>query len=315
MMIDFFVQVIAKWVLALRYRTSVNGTEAIAAKGKEGILFLPNHPALIDPVILYAYLRGQFAPRGFGDKDQVDRFFIRFFARRWGVRTVPSMAKYGPAARAEIERVLDESIEGLKQGENLLLWPAGRVYRSCRESLGANSSVERILQKFPDVRIVLVRTMGLWGSSFGWAGGKEPNVAKVLRKGLFLLLLNGIFFTPRRKVTIELYEPEDLPRDLDRKNFNSFLEAYYNDNLLSNTYVPYSIWEKGGVVTRPEPTIARLEGLGSSVPETIRKIVLKHLTEMTGISELKDSDYLAADLGMDSLALSLIHISEPTRPY
>ena len=301
-MIDFLVQTITKWVLSLRYRISINGIEAVAAKGKKGILFLPNHPALIDPVIIYSHLRDQFTPHGFGDKDQVDRFFIRFFARRWGVRTIPSMAKYGPAARAEIERVLDESIEGLKQGENLLLWPAGRLYQSPKEYLGANSSVERILQKFPDVRIVLVRTRGLWGSSFGWAGGKEPNVAKVLRKGLFLLLLNGIFFTPRRKVTIELYEPEDLPRDLDRKNFNSFLEAYYNDNLLPNTYVPFSIWEKGGEVTRPEPTIARLEGLGSTVPETTRKIVLKHLSEMTGVSELKDSDYLAADLGMDSLA-------------
>ncbi|MHC4637477.1 MAG: AMP-binding protein [Planctomycetota bacterium] len=301
-MIDFFVRIIAKLVLSLRYRISINGTEAIAAKGKEGILFLPNHPALIDPVILYAYLHGQFAPRGFGDKDQVDRFFIRFFARRWGVRTIPSMATYGPAARAEIERVLDESIEGLKRGENLLLWPAGRVYRSCRESLGANSSVERILRNFPDVRIVLVRTRGLWGSGFSWAGGQEPKVLKVLGKGLLSLLSSGIFFAPRREVTIELYEPEDLPRDIDRKTFNSFLETYYNDNPLPNTNVPYSIWDRGGVTTRPEPTAARLEGSRPSVPAATRQIVLTHLSEITGISELKSSDYLASDLGMDSLA-------------
>ncbi len=301
-MINFLVRIIVKWALSLRYRITIKGIEATAAKGKKGILFLPNHPALIDPIILYAHLHGRFAPRGFGDKDQVDRFFIRFFAQRWGVRTIPSMAKYGPSARAQIERVLDESIEGLKRGENLLLWPAGRAYRSCRENLGANSSVDRILQNFPDVRIVLVRTMGLWGSGFSWAGGQEPIVSRVLRKGLFSLLASGIFFAPRRKVTIELYEPEDLPRDADRKTFNRFLEAYYNESLLPNTYVPYSIWDRSGIVTLPEPTTARLEGNLSLVPAATRQIVLKHLSEMTGISELKDKNYLALDLGMDSLS-------------
>ncbi len=301
-MLDFLVQIIVKWVLKLRYRIRISGIEEIASKGKEGILFLPNHPARIDPVILYVYLRSQFTPRGFGDKDQVDRFFIRVFARRFGVRTIPSMARYGPAARAEIEKTLDESIEGLKRGENLLLWPAGRAYRSRRESLGANSSVERILRNFPDVRIVLVRTKGLWGSGFSWANGQEPIVLKVLRKGLFSLLASGIFFAPRRKITIELYEPEDLPRNTDRKTFNRFLEAYYNDNLLPNTYVPYSIWEKGGVRTQPEPTVARLESNQSLVPDATRQSVLKHLSEMTGISELNDRNHLASDLGMDSLS-------------
>lgn len=300
-MLDFLVQIIVKWVLTLRYRISISGVEEIASKGKEGILFLPNHPARIDPVILYVYLRGLFAPHGFGDRDQIDRPFIRFFAHRWGVRTIPSMAKYGPAARVEIERMLDESIEGLKRGENLLLWPAGRAYRSCRESLGANSSVERILRNFPDVRIVLVRTRGLWGSGFSWASGQEPIVRKVLRKGLFSLLASGIFFAPRRKITIELYEPEDLPRNTDRKTFNHFLETYYNDNLLPNTYVPYSIWEKGGVRTQPEPTVARLESNQSLVPDATRQSVLKHLSKMTGISELNGRNHLVSDLGMDSL--------------
>jgi len=300
-MLDFIVPIIAKWILSLRYRISIDGIEKIAAKGKESILFLPNHPALIDPVIVYAYLHGRFAPHGFGDKDQVDRFFIRFFTRRWGVRTVPSMAKYGPAARAEIERVLDESIEGLKRGENLLLWPAGRIYRSCKESLGANSSVEKILQNVPNVRIVLVRTRGLWGSGFSWAPGREPKVSKVLGKGLLALLISGIFLAPRRKITIELYEPEDLPPSTDRKTFNHFLETYYNDNLLPNTYVPYSIWERGTVTTRPEPTVARLDASQSSIPAATRQIVLEHLTKMTGISQLTDGDHLASDLGMDSL--------------
>ncbi len=301
-MLDFLVRTIAKLVLSFRYRIRLIGLDKIAAKGKTGIVFLPNHPALIDPVIMFTYLHGPFSPHGFGDQDQVNRFLIRTFARRWGVRTVPSIATYGPAAKAEVEKVLDETIDGLKTGENLVIWPAGRVYHSFKESLGANSAVERILKNCPDVRIVLVRTRGLWGSSFGWASSKEPLVMPVLLKGVLQLLASFIFFAPRRKVTIEFYEPEDLPRDADRNTFNRFLEDFYNADALPNTYVPYTLWEKGGTRVAPEPKPPILQTDYSSVPDSTRQIILKHLSERSGIQNLKDTDNLAADLGMDSLA-------------
>ena len=301
-MLDLLVTTIVKIVLWLRYDIRIVGLDKIAAKGRIGIVFLPNHPALIDPVILCTYLQQKFAPRGFGDQDQVNRFLIRFFAKRWGVRTIPSIAKYGPSARAKVEEVLDESIEDLKDSGNLIIWPAGRLCHSRNESLGANSSVERILKKCPDIRIVLIRTRGLWGSAFSWALGHEPKVAPVLRKGFLSILANGIFFTPRRKVTIELYEPPDLPRTADRNTFNRALEQFYNAEALPNTYVPYTIWEKGGTRTLPEPAPLQFEDNYSSVPQTTRQIVLKHLVEVTGISQLKDTDRLASDLGMDSLA-------------
>ncbi len=301
-MLDFLMRILVKFALWLRYSIRLIGLDQIEAKGTNGILFLPNHPALIDPIIMYTYLMDRFAPHGFGDVDQVNRPLIGFFAKRWGVRTVPSIEKYGPAAKAEIEKVLDESIEGLKKGENLLLWLAGRVYHSKLESLGANSSVERILKKYPDVRIVLVRTRGLWGSSFGWASGKEPLVMPVLLKGALQLLASFIFFAPRRKITIEFYEPSDLPRNADRNTFNRFLENFYNADALPNTYVPYTIWEKGGTRIVPEPVAPILKSDYSKIPQATRQIVLQFLSEKTGISNLKDTDRLAADLGMDSLA-------------
>ncbi len=311
-MLDFLLRTITRWLLSLRYRVNISGLEAVAAKGKKAILFLPNHPALIDPIILSAYLRGSFAPRAIADKDQVDRFLIRWLARRTGARILPSMTKYGSAVRSEVEKVLDESIEDLRRGENLLLWPGGRAYRSYLEDLGGNSAVELILQRCPDVRVVLVRIRGLWGSLFSWASGRKPEVAKTLRKGFFSLLASGIFFAPRRSVTIEFYEPPDLPRPraclpqedagADRNVLNRFLEAYYNANAPHNTYVPYSIWEKGGPVTLPEVPPPGIEGTLSSIPPATRQTVYNYLSNLTGISALQDSDHLARDLGMDSLA-------------
>ncbi len=300
-MINFLVLMLARFLLSLRYRIHISGTEAVASKGKTGIVFLPNHPALIDPVIVIAHLYKKFTSRPFGDQDQINRPVIGWFARRIGMRTIPSMAIYGPASRQKIEKALAQSIEGLNRGENLLLWPSGHLYRSCKENLGARSSVEYILKHCPDVRVVLIRTKGLWGSSFGWGPGREPKVARALRKGFFSLLANGIFFAPRRDVTVELYEPDDLPRTADRITLNSFLEAYYNTDPPRNTYVPYTVWEKSSRITLPEPVLAQSPDTESLVPAATRQIVLNYLSELSGISELKDTDRLADDLGMDSL--------------
>ena len=301
-MIDFAVRNFAKWLLSLRYSVTVSGLETITARGKNGILFLPNHPALIDPVIVYVYLHKQFAPHGFADKDQMDRPIIHWFAKRWGVRAIPSMAAYGSAAADKIEKVLDESIAGLKNRENLLLWPAGHLAHGYKEIISGTSAVERILKQCPDVRVVLVRTKGLWGSSFSWASGRPPKAVKALANGLLSLLVSGVFFAPRRRITIEFYEPPDLPRHADRNTLNTFLENYYNKDARHNTYVPYTIWERKAVTTLPEPALSATAADISAVLPSTRQIVLNYLSNLTGISQIRDGDHLGRNLGMDSLA-------------
>ena len=98
-MIDTLLRWFAKSCLALRYRLRTEGLPAVAAAGTRGILFLPNHPALIDPIIVGAVLHKTFRARFLADKDQVDRFFIRSVARKVRVIPIPDPAKLGSAAR------------------------------------------------------------------------------------------------------------------------------------------------------------------------------------------------------------------------
>ena len=300
--------ILVKVLLSLRYRVRVAGLRAVARRGRKGILFLPNHPALIDPVILMSYLLGPFAPRALADKDQIDRFFIRWLAARIGALPIPDMSQYGPAAREKVREALAQCAEALRDGQNLLLYPAGRVYRGRTESIGASRSAERLLRLAPDVRVVLMRTTGLWGSGFGWAGGREPDLGAVLRKAAWALLTNALFLSPRREVTIELHEPEDLPRDADRATLNRFLETFYNRDAPPNTYVPYSIWEAGGTRTLPEPTRRRSTGDPSAIPEKIRREVLDFLGELAGVSEIEDASRLANDLGLDSIGATEVGV-------
>ncbi len=288
-------------VLRLRYSIEVFGVEDVAAKGTRGILFLPNHPALMDPVIVMSELHRRFQPRSLADKDQISPPAVSFLARKMGARPLPDVAKYGEACRPEVERVLAECIEGLKAGENLLLYPGGHLMHARYEDLGGASAVETILEKIPDVRIVLVRSRGLWGSSFSWASGHPPHLMSVLRKGAGYLLGNLLFFSPRRRVSVEFQEPADMPRTRGRAALNRFMEAFFNDGATPNTYVPHTFWEGGETQVLPEPEPPRIEGDINEVPAATRELVVAQLREMTGLSEIAENATLARDLGMDSL--------------
>lgn len=294
---------LARGLLRLRYRLQLDGMERIVAKGRGGILFLPNHPALIDPFIIWSELSRHFRVGALADKDQMDRPILRWVVPRAGVRTIPDPLKYGEACQADVARVLANCVTGLKRGENLLLYPAGRIYRKGREDLGGNSAVEFILRNMPTVRVVLIRTQGLWGSRFSFAYyGGPPRVGRALWRGLLAVLANGIFFGPRRPVLIELVEPADLPHGADRGTLNRYLEAFYNREARPNTYIPYTIWERGGARPMPEPASLAVEAAGESIPPATTEIVFKHLRELSGKQSLAPEETLAGDLGLDSLA-------------
>lgn len=303
-MINFLIRNGIKALLGLRYRVRVSGLREIAQRGRRGILFLPNHPAFIDPVIVMSRLHERFAPRALGDKDQMERFYIRWFAKRVGVRPMLDLARHGPGAREQVASVVAQCAEGLRSGENLLLYPAGHLYRSHLENLRGNSAVESILRETPQARVVLVRTRGLWGSVFSFADGEFPSLLGGIRKCAPYLLANFIFFSPRRRVTIELVEPDDFPRTANREQLNAYLERFYNEDAPPRTYVPYTIWERGGVRELADRILERGGSTVADVPETTRRLVHEHLRELTGIEQFGDEDRLAQDLGLDSLSRS-----------
>jgi acyl-CoA synthetase (AMP-forming)/AMP-acid ligase II/acyl carrier protein len=301
-MIIGFINIIARLALRKRYRIRTKGLDEIKSRGNTGIVFLPNHPALVDPVIMFTELLSDFHPRTLADKDQIDLPVLRRLAPKAGIQTLPSVGKYGKASEEVVQRVIRESIEGLKSGENLLLYPAGHLARSRFEDLGGASAAETILKEAPAARVVLVHTRGLWGSSFGWASGHPPVFAKQLWTGLKFLFANFLFFSPRRDVSIEFYEPYNLPRTGSRNELNRRLEEFYNKDAPPRLYVPFTIWERGGTRVLPEPEPLRIEGDVRNVASSTRELVINQLREMSGINDISDNAGIARDLGLDSLS-------------
>lgn len=288
-------------LLQLRYRIRTHHLDAVRARGTKGILFLPTHPAHIDPVILTTVLMDDFHPRPFADQDAVDLPGVRWFVRKMRAFTIPMVARHGKEAAAAIEATLQQAVDALRTGDNVILYPAGGTLRSRHEVVSGTSAVETILRELPDVRVVLVRTRGLWGSSFSLVNGRDPDILGIFKRGIGQLLSSGVFFAPRREVDITFEEPADFPRVADRTVLNPWLEAWYNVEAPPATYVPYTLWERGGVRELPDPDWGGGREAADSVSSATRQLVETKLKEMSGASMLRDSDRLAQDLGMDSL--------------
>ena len=308
-MIEAVVRVLISAALRVRYRIRVTGLEDVVRKGSGRILFLPNHPALIDPVMIATLLHREFRPRVLADKDQINHPGVRWLARRLRVIPIPDMSVYGKSAKPAVEAALAESIRALQAGDNFLLYPSGHIYRTRQEDLRGNTAVERILREVPDVRMVLLRTSGLWGSCFGWGSGHAPKLTGNLGRLAWGVISSGLFFLPKREVTVEVLEPGTFPRGADRNTQNQFMEQFYNEVSAPNTYVPYSVWEKGGTRVVPEPEErAAANGGPVQVSATTRDTILAHLRELTGKADPGEDERLAHDLGLDSLARAELQV-------
>ena len=143
---------------------------------------------------------------------------------------IPDLSQASPEARMKTEQAIDEVIAGLRRGENFLMWPAGHAERDGQEHLGGARAAADILRAVPEANLILVRTRGVWGSSFSYAyTGSSPPLGKRLVQGAGLLLASLIFFTPRRRVHITFgHIGRDQLPDLRRETLNPWLEKWYN---------------------------------------------------------------------------------------
>lgn len=309
-------------ILSLRYAVTETGLESLpedAAKGdtsgkaqKGGILFLPNHPALIDPPIVYSRLAG-LRPRPLADERQTRGPAQWLAARVAHTVSIPDLSRDGLKGVEGVRQGLERVTNALRQGDNILLYPSGRLYRSSREFLGGHSAVARILAAAPQTRVVLVRTTGLWGSAFGNASGRTPSFTRIMLRGALTLLANLIFFMPRRRVLVEFAEPADIPRDGDKVKLNSYLEAFYNAAERPAMSVPRFFWQGN----EPKPFLASgsipadkdlpaMELTREDVPEEVRQRVYALLRESAELGKdfpLRPEQTLQGDLYLDSLLL------------
>jgi long-chain-fatty-acid--[acyl-carrier-protein] ligase len=322
--LEYLLAIFIKLLLRLRYRITVKGLDALNAetlKAKGGVLFLPNHPAyFVDPLIATLSVWPKFQIRPMVVEYMYYTPLVHSVMRFMNAIPIPDfVTSSNSLKRKKNEKVTQTVINGLKQGENYLIYPAGKVKYTGNESIGGASAVQRILQETPEANVVLVRLKGLWGSRFSRAVlNGAPKLSQVTGELLKTVLKNLLFFTPRRHITVELLPaPADFPREGSRLEINRYLEQWYNqpDGLTeqegsapgdSLMLVSYSLWKKEFLPLRELAVQPDQEVDLEQIPKEVQDKIIHKLAELKECSpaEIKPHMDLARDLGLDSLDLA-----------
>jgi acyl-CoA synthetase (AMP-forming)/AMP-acid ligase II/acyl carrier protein len=310
------IWMVGKLLIRLRYRLHIKGLDQIKGLNPgKGTLFLPNHPAQIDPVIIYLLLRTQFRPRP---------LVIDYFFHLPGLEPLMRFAKALPIPSLDVsankwklhqvEKLFGQVAEGLEEGENFLIYPSGRLKLTAEEIIGGASFVYDLMQSCPEANVVLVRITGLWGSIFSRAcTGEVPDLKQNLIRGMKIILKNFIFFTPKRDITIEFSTaPADFPREGTRKQFNEYLEKWYNRYPNPGPeplkLVSFSFWRREVpkiAMPKQEPTQHDI-----AIPAKMREEIYQQIAKLSqqSLDRIHPSSHLSIDLGMDSLDVAQLYV-------
>lgn len=313
-------------LLPLRYKIEVRGAECLDPKkgGKNAsILFLANHSSHIDATILGVTVLKQHLPLTIWALDLTFKLpYLRWAARRKEsiqVVKVPNInERRSEKHTSKLHKLVTRTGDGLSKGKNFLIFPAGRCKKTPVEKLDGKSAVPLIIQQYPRVNIVIVRMTGLWGSRFSCATKSESRWAtRSIRSwdmfwhSLKMLLLNGIFFIPKRKVLVEFIPAaEDFPRFGSRLEINRYLENKYNEKWGPQGEplyrVPDYFWKER--YTEYEYQTKNYIYNLNLVPKSTRNAVVTCIADKADL-DCKDVNFdmhLGRDLGLDSLDMAEI---------
>ena len=290
---------VIKILIKFRYKVEFIGLDKI--KDLNSIAFLPNHPAFIDPFIIFASI-SKFHPRILIDERHASKPFINYFVTRINGIRLPDISVSGKKGISRVKLAIVELVNCLNNNKSILIYPSGKTYREKFEKVGANSGVFNILQKADNPHVVLVRTTGLWGSSLSYANtGKEPTFASLIPFYIKVIFVNFFIFIPKRKVTIEFLLNDSLMKIKDRIEFNQNLESFYNETATSNTFIPYYFWQGSKTKILDEFVFSSHLNSSLKILSSTRKIVFDRLAEVSGVTQIEDNFSLSDDLMMDSL--------------
>ena len=313
-------------ILKLRYKITYVGLENITRdKSLKGgkTLILPNHSAVfVDPLLAIIKIWKYFKPRALIVEYMYYEPIVQTVMQLLNGMPIPNFAtRVNSVKKKRGEKVFDDVAEAMRQGDNFMIYPAGKLKLGCYEEI-SGSGVAKIIERVPDVNIILMRIEGLWGSMFSRAiTGYSPPLFKTVWEGIKVLIKNGIFFTPRREIKITFEKADSsFPRAQGRTAINDYLENWYNqwdekeaDHLgrMGEKFrtVSYKFY-KNEVL---EPIVPDVQKHDQSIqdveiPEDIKQAVLECIAPLVQKrpEEIDPSMQLSSDLGMDSLDLSEI---------
>ena len=195
-------------------------------------LIFPSHVALMDPVIMFAFLWEKKKLSPVITESYYNIPVLKWFFKSVWAICIPDLT--GDKSKELDTSVIVKNIETtLENDHNILLYPQWALARQWFQSIVGKKTAFLISQQAPkDTKILTVNIRWLWWSrsSRAWTG-KSPNLAVFILKALRFVIWNLFFFVPKRKVEVEIKDSTALLHKSEKKwidAFNQELEKIYN---------------------------------------------------------------------------------------
>lgn len=222
-----------RWILFRRYNIEEVGIDEACKKGKS-LLILPNHPALVDPMLVsFVFHKYRLCPL-------CDEAFFSVPICSTALKTleavpVPDLrARRNREGAAQARGLEANVIEALEAGKNVQLYPSGHIYVDGKEDVGTRQLAYNLCRDLPEgAEVITVRTTGLWGSIWSRKGRKSsPDFMLTLLKSIGLWLFVSPFKKRRVMKMVAVNRTEELKalaKTLSRVEFNQRLTDWYNE--------------------------------------------------------------------------------------
>lgn len=217
--------------IRVHYDINSIGQENIETREGENLLILPQHVALIDPLMLFAELYNT-KMQPLVDEDYFKIPVVGHVLSLFDAVEVPDLrrSRKGIEKAQQLNGIVENS---LRRGDNILFYPSGHITTDGTESIGTRQLAYNACQNMPDnTRVIGIRIKGLWGSQWSRYGLKAtPSIVKLLLKSAFLFITTAIFWIKKREVTIEyvdITQEVKTWREETKLEFNKRLENFYN---------------------------------------------------------------------------------------
>lgn len=302
------------FLLKLRYDISIEWIDNI--KKNTQYIILPNHQALVDPQIIGSIIGQKIHLSPVVSETYYNIPILKvFFQLLWAIPMWDIQRWTGK--KEDIDKAFEWLKKWVSKQKNILLYPSGQLYSQWYEVIKWKKTSFYLTQNLPEnVEILVVRTTWLWWSMWSKAwNGNTPNFIKTFFSAIFFIFANLIFFSPKRKVHIEIKNyTKILKNTSDLHSFNQILEDYYNqtgeEKITYKKHFFYynDIWNETPPKISWSIEVNTLSFDEKIIPEIVKEKIFSKISEMKNISieTLKFDTHLILDLYFDSLDIAEI---------
>ncbi len=250
---------ILKFFIRFRYHVNITWLELLDSDNPK--LFFPSHVALMDPIILFAFLWKKKRIKPVVTENYYNIPVLKqIFDLIWAIPVLDVTRDKNK--ELDTSEIVWKIIEWLENNYNVLLYPQWSLARQWFQSIVGKKTAYYASQQAPkDTKILTINIHWLWGSRSSRARTwKRPSLAIFFLKGLWFVIWNLFFFVPKRKVDVEIKDSTELLHKAEKKwmdAFNQELEKFYNSEWEEKVnYISGLCWYNT-VKNRKEPDVIK----------------------------------------------------------